>query len=299
MSTASRPARSEAGHSSGLEKPVIGLAAFPDRVAYREGLALQRRLARDRIEGRSEEDVLLLMEHDPVLTLGRGTDPDHLTASADELEERGVELAEIERGGDVTFHGPGQLVGYPILDLRRYRKDLHWYLRTLEEALIGALAELGLPAFRVPGHTGVWVGDPAVADAAGAGADGDEPAPAIDGPAPAIAAGRVRKVASIGVHVSRWVTWHGFALNVRERALDSFELIVPCGIRGVRMTSLESEGIVPGESRLRDAIARGFAVAFDARVVRRDAPSLRAVEAAAGRPAAAGGSHRAAREGSP
>ena len=274
VTTASRrDAAHGAGHSAGLEKPVIGLCAYGERVAYREALALQRRLARDRIDGRAGDDVLLLMEHDPVLTLGRGTDPEHLIARAEELEERGVDVVEIERGGDVTYHGPGQLVGYPILDLSRYRKDLHWYLRTLEEALIDALGELGLPAFRVPEHTGVWVGD---ASAVPSGGDGDEPAPsasASERVSGAVAAGAVRKVASIGVHVSRWVTWHGFALNVEEDALEAFDLIVPCGIRGVRMTSLESEGVVAGERRLRDAIARGFGSAFDARVeVREPAP---------------------------
>lgn len=239
----------------GDERPVIGLVRLPERTPYRPALELQRRLARDRIEGRADRDLLLLVEHDPVLTLGRNADPDHLVADAPELEARGIDRVEIERGGDVTYHGPGQLVGYPVLDLRRYRRDLHWYLRAVEEALIAALGELGLPAFRVAGHTGVWVGEE------GALRDGD------DGSAgAAVAAGRVRKVASIGVHVSRWVTWHGFALNVDDRALENFGLIVPCGIEGVTMTTLRREGIGAGEDRLQDALARGFAGAFGARV---------------------------------
>ena len=250
--------------AAGDERPEIALVRLPGRTAYRPALELQRRLARDRIEGRADRDLLLLVEHDPVLTLGRNADPGHLVADAGELARRGVERVEIERGGDVTYHGPGQLVGYPVLDLRRYRKDLHWYLRAVEEALIAALGELGLPAFRVPEHTGVWVGEepadgtgPASGDAAGAGTTDA-----------AVAAGRIRKIASIGVHVSRWVTWHGFALNVDDRALENFGLIVPCGIEGVTMTTLEREGIGAGDRRTAGALARGFAGAFDARVER-------------------------------
>ncbi|MGH7350140.1 MAG: lipoyl(octanoyl) transferase LipB, partial [Candidatus Rokuibacteriota bacterium] len=145
------------------------------RVTYARALAWQRALAADRIARRLDHDVLLLLEHPPVITLGRGSRPDHL------LRPDGVPVVEIERGGDVTFHGPGQLVGYPILDLAGHRPDLHWYLRTLERALIAGLARLGLAAERHPGYTGVWTAG--------------------------------RKIASIGVHVKQWVTWHGFALN--------------------------------------------------------------------------------------
>lgn len=227
-------------------------------VPYGRALELQRRLARDRIEGRSDEDLLLLMEHEPVLTMGRNAGADHLVAAGDALERRGIERVEIERGGDVTYHGPGQLVGYPILDLRQHRKDLHWYLRAVEDALMAALSELGLPAFRVPGHTGVWVGNPSVV----AEAEGAEPDDAEARIEEAIAVGAIRKIASIGVHVSRWVTWHGFALNHTEEPLENFRLIVPCGIPGVRMTSLASEGVVVGPKRVRDAIRAGFASAF-------------------------------------
>lgn len=241
----------------GASTPEIGLVELPGRVPYRRGLELQRRLARDRIDGRSDRDLLLLLEHEPVLTLGRDADRRHLVADRDELRRRGVELVEVERGGDVTCHGPGQLVGYPVLDLRRYRRDLHWYLRAVEEALIGALGRLGMPSFRVPGHTGVWVGE------AGGVSDGD------DGTVEeAVASGRVRKVASIGVHVSRWITWHGFALNVDERALEHFRLVVPCGIEGVTMTTLEREGISVSRERFADALGRGVATAFAARVRR-------------------------------
>jgi lipoyl(octanoyl) transferase len=171
-------------------------------VPYQEALAWQRALAQARIAGELEHDVLLLLEHPAVVTLGRMASPAHV------LRPEGVEVFEVERGGDVTFHGRGQLVGYPIIDLSGHRRDLHWYLRALEQALIAALAELGIPGERNPGFTGVWT--------------------------------RGRKIASIGVHVRQWVTWHGFALNVTTDLAD-FERIVPCGIPGVMMTSLERE----------------------------------------------------------
>jgi lipoyl(octanoyl) transferase len=178
------------------------------RRPYAVVLELQRELRRQRLTGELAQDVLLLVEHDPVVTLGRATRSASLPLPAEELERRGVEVVEVERGGDVTFHGPGQLVGYPILDLTQHREDLHWYLRQLEGALILALGLLGVPAERNPGLTGVWT--------------------------------RGRKIASIGVHVRQWVTLHGFALNVTTR-LDQFDLIVPCGIRDVVMTSVARE----------------------------------------------------------
>src|SRR5215207_11255014 len=124
---------------------------------YAEALELQRAAARARIAGDLPEDLLLLVEHPPVVTLGRSSKDRHLVASPELLASRGVELHEVERGGDVTFHGPGQLVGYPIIDLKRHKRDLHWYLRQVEEALIVALGELGIAAGRNPGYTGVWV----------------------------------------------------------------------------------------------------------------------------------------------
>ncbi len=173
-------------------------------VPYAEALEWQHALAEARISGRLAHDVLLLLEHPPVVTLGRGARTGHV------LRPDGVEVFDVERGGDVTYHGPGQLVGYPILDLTAYKPDLHWYLRALEQALINALAALGIAAGRHPGYTGVWTG---------AGS---------------------RKIASIGVHVKQWVTWHGFALNVTTD-LSQFDRIVPCGIPGVAMTSIERE----------------------------------------------------------
>lgn len=226
----------------------IHLVPVAGRVPYAEGLAWQRRLARERIQSGCGEDVVLLLEHEPVLTVGRGADAGNVVANLEALTAAGIQTVEVERGGDVTYHGPGQLVGYPLLDLAGYRKDLHWYIRRLEEALILALADLGLPAFRVPDYTGVWVGEP--------GRTGPDDR----------AAGRVRKIASIGVHVSRWVTWHGFALNLTEEPLRKFALIVPCGIPDVRMTCLRREGTDPEPARLRSALREGFAGAFGARV---------------------------------
>ncbi len=197
-------------------------------VPYAEALEWQRSLAQARIDGRLPNDLLLLLEHPAVVTLGRNSRADHV------LDPEGVEIFEIERGGDVTLHGPGQLVGYPIFNLTGHKPDLHWYLRTLEQALIGALAELEIAAERNPGYTGVWT--------------------------------RGRKIASIGIHVKQWVTWHGFALNVTTD-LAQFGRIVPCGIPGVVMTSVETEGgRVRGEGSLWDhtvaAVVRGFERAF-------------------------------------
>ena len=201
--------------------------------AYGEVLELQRALCRQRIAGKTEEDILLLVEHDPVVTLGRATRSESLPLPRPELERRGVEVFEVERGGDVTFHGPGQLVGYPVVDLRKHQEDLHWYLRRLEAGLIAGLGRLGVPAGANPGLTGVWTGG--------------------------------RKIASIGIHVKQWVTFHGFALNV-STDLSYFDLIVPCGIKDVVMTSISRElgrdDHVALWEEARDAVVAGIAEAF-------------------------------------
>jgi lipoyl(octanoyl) transferase len=207
--------------------------------AYGDALAFQRRLADERLAGTLATDLLLLCEHPPVVTLGRGTRESSLPLDPETLRRRGIEVFDVERGGDVTYHGPGQLVGYPIFHLAQHRQDLHWYLRQLEEALIVALGEFGIPAERNPGFTGVWTGG--------------------------------RKIASIGVHVKQWVTWHGFALNVTTD-LSPFDLIVPCGIPGVVMTSVakESRGQTPRRpdaqtglgTAVREAVVRAFAAVF-------------------------------------
>ena len=216
------------------------------RVPYRAGLGWQRVLARARIDGELDHDLVLLLEHAPVVTLGRSSDAMHVVATPEALAAAGVDRVDIERGGDVTYHGPGQLVAYPILDLAGYRKDLHWYLRRLEGVVIDTLGGLGIAAFRVPELTGVWVGDPAAATD-----------PVMR------AAGEARKIASIGVHVSRWVTWHGFALNLTAEALEGFRLIVPCGIDDVRMTCVEAEGGDGGVDGVRPLVARAFARVFE------------------------------------
>jgi lipoyl(octanoyl) transferase len=204
---------------------------LPGLTNYGEALELQRCLARARVDKLQLEDLLLLLEHPRVITLGRGSSESNVLASADALSKLGVSVHEIERGGDVTYHGPGQLIGYPIIDLTQHRQDLHWYLRQLEEVLIQALRAFGITGRRVEGYTGVWVGD--------------------------------RKIASIGVHVTRWVTFHGFALNVSTDLTD-FDLIVPCGIDAVQMTSVQNETGKPQTvSQLGDEVSRCFGEVFD------------------------------------
>lgn len=208
-------------------------------MAYAEALELQRAAARARITGAIPQDLLLLVEHPPVVTMGRTAKRQNLTAPAELLAARGVELFEVERGGDVTYHGPGQLVGYPIVDLKRHRQDLHWYLRAVEEALIVAIGEHGIEGERSAGYTGVWT----------RGAAGRASHPP-------------RKLASIGVHARDWVTWHGFALNVSTE-LSYFDLIVPCGIPGVDMTSMSRELATPVSMRdAEDCAARAFGSVF-------------------------------------
>jgi lipoyl(octanoyl) transferase len=242
------------------------LAVDLGRMAYGRALDLQRAVAAARIERRLDDDVLLLVEHPPVVTLGRGSRGAHLLSSPEFLARRGIEIFEVERGGDVTFHGPGQLVGYPIIDLKGHRQDLHWYLRQVEEALIRALARLGLAAGRRAGFTGVWT-LPEGEDASGAPETSQRDSTGDNGPAgesrPA------RKIASIGVHARDWVTWHGFALNV-STDLTFFDLIVPCGISGVVMTSLARE---LGGDGVDLAVARREVVAAFADVFARRAIS--------------------------
>ena len=176
-------------------------------VSYADGLALQQVLVEDRKAGRIP-DQLVLLEHPPVITLGvkNRHDRTHIVASAETLNEQGVSVFETGRGGDVTYHGHGQLVGYPVVDLKPDRCDVHRYVRDLEQVLIQTAAAFGVPADRVPGLTGAWVGND--------------------------------KLAAIGVRISRWVTSHGFALNVNTN-LSHFELIVPCGIANRGVTSME------------------------------------------------------------
>src|ERR1700692_2234893 len=193
---------------------------------YGAALELQRRVGAARKAG-AIPDVLLLCEHPHVITLGRSGKISNLRAPDDLLKRMGVSFFETNRGGDITYHGPGQLVGYPILNLAEIRRDVAWYVRSLEEAMIRATAEFGIVSRRVSGRTGVWVDVPA----GSAADDGKEVKKVRE-------AKDEEKLGAIGVHLSRWVTSHGFAYNV-STDLRYFDLIVPCGIAGKRATSLE------------------------------------------------------------
>jgi len=175
------------------------------RVDYAEALRLQR----ERVAQRKADaipDTLLLLEHPHVYTLGRNAKREHLLISNRQLAQLGAQLFETDRGGDITYHGPGQLVGYPIFDLAKHRRDIAWFMRSLEEVFIGVASDFGIQAARLAGTPGVWVGND--------------------------------KLVAMGVHVSRWVTSHGFAFNV-STDLRYFDWIVPCGLRGKGVTSLE------------------------------------------------------------
>lgn len=200
-------------------------------MGYGEAYALQQRLVTERKKGLIP-DQFLMVEHPHVLTLGRNGHRENVLVSEDELRRRGVEYHETDRGGDITYHGPGQIVGYPILDLREWKRDVVAYVRGLEQALMDALAGFGITGGRVAGATGVWV----------------------DG----------RKIAAIGVHISRWVTSHGFALNV-DTDLSYFRLIVPCGLTKP-VTSMEAEGVTASHGDVAAAILREFARIFEVEI---------------------------------
>ncbi|MDP4221120.1 MAG: lipoyl(octanoyl) transferase LipB [Bacteroidota bacterium] len=185
----------------------VHLISLPE-TSYSEVWELQRSIF-GRLVGGEEEDTLILCEHPPVYTLGRVTEAHNILFTDDELRKIGAEKFEIERGGDVTFHGPGQLVGYPLLNLSRFKEDLGWYLRALEETIIRTLADYDLKGFRIPGRTGVWIGDES----------------------------KEEKICAIGIKASRWCTMHGFALNVNTD-LTYFDRIIPCGIGDRKVTSL-------------------------------------------------------------
>jgi len=201
-------------------------------VPYRKALNIQHRLLEMRKNGEIG-DTLLLLEHPPTFTIGRKGDKEHLLINERYLSDRGIHFEEISRGGDITFHGPGQLVGYPIIDLNEKGRDVHKYLRGLEELIILVLEDFGVQANRIEGLTGVWV--------------------------------EGHKIASIGVGVKRWVTYHGFALNVNTE-LSYFDMIVPCGIPDVRMTSIagwlgEKEGIQMED--VEEALIKSFIKTFN------------------------------------
>lgn len=213
------------------------------RAGYAEALAIQKELVEQRKQGLIP-DQLLVVEHPHVITQGRNGHAENLLASDEVLERAGIQFQSSDRGGDITYHGPGQIVGYPIFDLREWKRDVVAYVRTLELVLIDALAEFGIRAGRLEGCTGVWVNG--------------------------------RKVAAIGIHISRWVTSHGFALN-HTTDLRYFQYIVPCGLTKP-VTSMAEEGSAAGRAEVVDALARQFARHFQFELVSRDpqeaAPAL-------------------------
>jgi lipoyl(octanoyl) transferase len=190
-------------------------------IEYEQALQLQRSLHQTLVEG-TGCDTVLLCTHPPVITCGTSTDPAHLPLTAEQLSAQGLRLHTVERGGSVTYHGPEQLVCYPLLDLRRYKRDVGWYMRSLEEVILRTLTEYGVPGVRIPGKAGVWI---------------DEH----------------RKVAFAGVRISRWCTRHGFALNV-YRCDHRFRLINPCGLGDIQVVSLEELSSFP--VRFDDVSAR-------------------------------------------
>lgn len=209
------------------------------RVEYEDGLKLQQLFGQARAEGKVP-DVLLLLEHPPVLTLGRAAKRENITAPTALLERLGFEVFETNRGGDVTYHGPGQIVGYPIFSLAPDRQDVRRYVRDVEESLIRSLARFGIQAGRIDGWAGVWLGQKGQPDA--------------------------RKIAAIGVHLSRWLTSHGFALNVRTN-LAHFNLIIPCGINEAGVTSMAKELPAPPElADVEQVLAESFAEVFGAKL---------------------------------
>jgi lipoyl(octanoyl) transferase len=239
------------------------------RLGYAEACDLQQRLVAARKTG-AVPDLLLFCEHPHILTLGRKGRMENLRAPQTALDSLGVELHHSSRGGDITYHGPGQIVGYPIVQLAEIRRDVGWYVRQLEEVMIRAAAAFGVEAFRVPGRTGIWVRPSA-------------------GPA-----GPEEKLGAIGVHISRWVTSHGFAFNV-STDLRYFDLIVPCGIAGRRATSLEALLARPvSAAEVRPVMTAEFGSAFGLQMQSRSRQDLDEWLSAAEPPASASasGAHR-------
>ena len=198
------------------------------RVAYGESFELQQQLVAERKQGQIG-DQLLLLEHPHVVTLGRNGHMEHLLAAPEILSRAGISFFATDRGGDITYHGPGQLVGYPIVDLREWKRDVGAYVRAIEQVIIDTLADFGIVAGRIPKLTGVWVEE--------------------------------RKIAAIGVHISRWVTSHGFALNVNTD-LSYFQYIVPCGLTKP-VTSMAQQGCAADLSEVSRSLARQFGRVFD------------------------------------
>lgn len=234
----------------------LGQMAYKDAWDYQEQL-LQQAVAiktafRNQADGHANGGVaggletehhLLFVEHPPVYTLGKSGDLANVLLSEDEMNSRGIEFYKINRGGDITFHGPQQLVGYPILDLEKFYTDIGRYLRNIEEVIILTLAEYGIDSGRSPGETGVWI-------------DADKK-------------GQERKICAIGVRSSRWVTMHGFALNVNTD-LAYFDNIIPCGIKDKQVTSIERElGRKVDLEEVKEKVRKNFERVFEAKLVRK------------------------------
>ena len=206
---------------------VIDLGVIP----YVDALDYQRKIQRGLLDG-SGRQCLITCEHPPVITRGRGAKESSLLATTEQLTADSIEVFEVERGGDITFHGSGQLVAYPILDLTQFKTDVGWYMRQLEEVIIRSLADSSVNALRIPGKTGVWVSDES-------------------------------KIASLGVKISRWKTLHGVAVNVAKGSEAGFRHIIPCGLEGVRAISIESvTGKAPAMEAYRKAFIEHFADIF-------------------------------------
>jgi lipoyl(octanoyl) transferase len=226
----------------------LGLRSYQPTWDYQEALLANNTKIKSKAR-ENEEDVrqtstehrLLFVEHTPVFTLGKNGKREHVLVSAEHLQKLGIEFFHINRGGDITYHGPQQIVGYPILDLDKFKTDLGWYLRNLEQVIIDTIAEYGLIGERSAGETGVWLQpkDPFMA----------------------------RKICAMGIKCSRWITMHGFALNVNPD-LSHFEYIVPCGIQGKTVTSLEKElGYKVNYEEVKEKIKKHFQLIFEADLV--------------------------------
>ena len=226
----------------------MGIRSYQPSWDYQEALLLKNtqikweaRQNEQDLKTSQTEHRLLMVEHNPVFTLGKSGKREHILVSEEQLEKLGIEFFHINRGGDVTYHGLQQIVGYPILDLDKFKTDLGWYLRSLEQVIIDVMAEYGLKGERSAGETGVWL----------------EPAHPF----------MARKICAMGIKCSRWITMHGFALNVNTD-LSHFEFIVPCGIQGKTVTSLEKElGYKVNYEEVKEKIKKHFQLVFDCELV--------------------------------
>jgi lipoyl(octanoyl) transferase len=202
----------------------------PGITNYHEAWDYQKKLF-DKVVRERSQNYLILTEHHPVITIGKTGSQNNLLTPPSQLSSKGIDLVEIDRGGDITFHGPGQMVGYPILDLSQFHKDIHWYLRTIEEVIIRVLKGFGIQGKRIPDLTGVWVND--------------------------------KKICAIGVKVTRWVTMHGFALNI-STDLNYFNHIIPCGISDHGVTSIFEEiGNIVDQNDVINSLCNNFNILFD------------------------------------